>query len=157
MTWTIWTKWIQWIQVGHSALFLSEFKMSAPASIRRRPAAPPSFPGVGISTALPHKPSSALKKEGWSGFMREVSQGGVLVVTNHTQPEAVGLGVDSYQALERMAQREKAREAQQLADLSARFDQRLASLNTPQARQALNSFMDEPIVLGGQLRAGAAY
>ncbi len=89
--------------------------------------------------------------------MREVSQGGVLVVTNHNQPEAVVLSVDSYQALERMAQREKAREAQQLADLSARFDQRLASLNTPQARQALNSFMDEPIVLGGQLRAGAAY
>ncbi len=89
--------------------------------------------------------------------MREVSNGGVLVVTNHNQPEAVVLSVDSYQALERMAQREKAREAQQLADLSARFDQRLASLNTPQARQALNSFMDEPIVLGGQLRAGAAY
>jgi prevent-host-death family protein len=116
----------------------------------------PHFSGVGIPTDLPRKPSSALKKEGWSGFMREVSHRGVLVVTHHNQPEAVVLSIDSYQALERMAQREKVREALQLAELSARFDQRLASLNAPQAHQTLNAFMDEPIVLGGQLRAGVA-
>lgn len=139
--------------------------MSAPASIRRRTTAQqivasgamPTFSSVAISTALPHKPSSALKKEGWSGFMREVSDRGVLVVTHHNQPEAVVLSVDCYQTLERLAQREKVREAQQLAELSARFDQRLASLNAPQAHQALNAFMDEPVALDGQLRAGAAY
>ena len=89
--------------------------------------------------------------------MREVSDRGVLVVTHHNQPEAVVLSVDCYQTLERLAQREKVREAQQLAELSARFDQRLASLNAPQAHQALNAFMDEPVALDGQLRAGAAY
>ena len=89
--------------------------------------------------------------------MREVSNGGVLVVTHHNQPEAVVLSIDSYQALERLAHREKMRGAQQLAELSARFDKRLASLNAPQAHQSLNAFMDEPVALGGQLRAGAAY
>lgn len=135
--------------------------MATPASALIRPAKQAAslgtVPGADISAALPHKPSSALKKEGWSGFMREVSHRGVLVVTHHNQPEAVVLSVDSYQALERMAQREKVREAQQLADLSARFDQRLASLNAPHAHDALDAFMGESIALGGQLIAGAAY
>ena len=47
--------------------------------------------------------------------------------------------------------------AQHLAELTARFDQRLASLNAPQAHRALNAFMDEPVVLDGQLSAGAGY
>jgi PHD/YefM family antitoxin component YafN of YafNO toxin-antitoxin module len=132
--------------------------MSATASIRRRPASQPGASlDTGISKALPHKPSSALKKEGWSGFMREVSAQGILVVTHRNQAEAVVLSVDSYQALERLAQREKEREAQQLAELSARFDQRLASLHAQQAHQAVDTFMDEPIALGGKLHAGAAY
>ena len=89
--------------------------------------------------------------------MREVSNGGVLVVTHHNQPEAVVLSIDSYQALERLAQREKMRGAQQLAELSASFDKRLASLNGPQAHQALHAFMDESVALDGQLRAGPTY
>lgn len=132
--------------------------MTAPDSNRRRPPVQPvatlctmtdlasSSPlDVAISPTLPHKPSSALKKEGWSGFMREVNTQGVLVVTHHNKPQAVVLSVHRYQALERLAQRAKEREAQQLAELRARCDQRLASLNAPQANQALNAFMDEPI------------
>lgn len=106
---------------------------------------------------VPHKPSSALKKKGWSGLMREVSTHGILVVTHRNKPEAVVLSVERYQALARLAEREKLRGEQQLAELSARFDQRLAALKTPQARQALDAFMDEPLVLNGQLRAGTAY
>ncbi|MGH6647558.1 hypothetical protein [Aquabacterium sp.] len=48
-------------------------------------------------------------------------------------------------------------ESQHLTELTERFDQRLASLNAPQAHRALNAFMDEPAVLDGQLRAGAGY
>ncbi|MFY9460787.1 MAG: hypothetical protein ACOZE7_20960 [Pseudomonadota bacterium] len=47
--------------------------------------------------------------------------------------------------------------AKELSELTERFDQRLASLNAPQAHRALNAFMDEPVVLDGQLRAGADY
>ncbi len=86
--------------------------------------------------------------------MREVQTQGVLVITRPSRPEAVVLSVDGYLALVRMAQRAKLREAQHLAELSARFDQRLASLNAPQGHQALNAFMDESIELGGTLRAG---
>jgi PHD/YefM family antitoxin component YafN of YafNO toxin-antitoxin module len=130
--------------------------MTAPASNRLRPSVQPvatgctitnpadsSFLDAAISPALAHKPSSALKKEGWSGFMREVNTHGMLVVTHYNKPQAVVLSVDRYQALERLAQLEKMREAQQVAELRARFDKRLASLNAPQAREALNAFMDE--------------
>ena len=50
------------------------------------------------------------------------------------------------------AQREKGPEAEQLAELRARIDQQLASLNAPSAQQAMNEFMDEPVDLGGRLR-----
>ncbi len=46
------------------------------------------------------------------------------------------------------------REVEQLAELSALSDQRLASLNAPLAHRALRAFMDEPLVLAGQLIAG---
>ncbi|RZL03839.1 MAG: hypothetical protein EOP36_03080 [Rubrivivax sp.] len=47
-------------------------------------------------------------------------------------------------------------EAQDL-EMTERLNERLASLNAPQACQALNAFMDEPVVLDGQLRAGTGY
>lgn len=90
---------------------------------------------------LPHRPSSSLSKEGWRGVMREVDNHGGMVVTHGDEPEAVVLSVSNYTALARMAQREQAREAQQLADLRAHFDQRLASLSGSQAHQALNAFL----------------
>jgi hypothetical protein len=46
-------------------------------------------------------------------------------------------------------------DATKLADLSSHFDQRLALLNAPLAFHALNRFMDDPVALGGKLRAGA--
>jgi PHD/YefM family antitoxin component YafN of YafNO toxin-antitoxin module len=90
---------------------------------------------------LPHRPSSSLSEEGLRGVMREVDNHGGMVVTHGDESEAVVLSVSNYTALARMAQREQAREAQQLADLRAHFDQRLASLNGSQAHQALNAFL----------------
>lgn len=52
---------------------------------------------------------------------------------------------------------EELRAAQHSAELASRFDHRLASLNAPPAHRALNAFMDEPLDLNGQLRAGAEY
>lgn len=48
------------------------------------------------------------------------------------------------------------REAQQIAELSARFDRQLALLNAPKVYQALSAFMNEPVTLAGKLRSGAA-
>lgn len=39
----------------------------------------------------------------------------------------------------------RATSSQQLDELKARFDRQLASLNAPQAHQALNAFMNEPL------------
>jgi len=52
-----------------------------------------------------------------------------------------------------MAQSETVPEAEQLAELRARIDQQLASLNAPSAHQAMNAFMDDPVNLGGRLRS----
>jgi PHD/YefM family antitoxin component YafN of YafNO toxin-antitoxin module len=112
---------------------------------------------VGSSLTLPHKPSSLLKKEGWRGLMREVSQYGGLVVTNYNQPEAVVLSFERYEALSRLAQGEEMRRVQQLNELRARFDKRLAVIKTPEGRQALDAFMEDPVVLDGQVRAGVDY
>lgn len=48
-------------------------------------------------------------------------------------------------------------QAQDLTEMTERLNERLASLNVPKACQALSAFMDEPVVLNGQLRAGAGY
>lgn len=48
-------------------------------------------------------------------------------------------------------------EAQDPTEMTERLNERLASLNAPQACQALNAFMDEPVVVDGQLRAGTGY
>ncbi|MBI3384452.1 MAG: hypothetical protein HY019_20840 [Aquabacterium sp.] len=50
------------------------------------------------------------------------------------------------------AQSEMVPEARHLAELRARIDQQLASLNAPSAYQAMNEIMDEPVDLGGRLR-----
>jgi len=49
-------------------------------------------------------------------------------------------------------QRKKVPEAEKLAELRARIDEQLASLNAPSAHQAMNAFMDDPVDLGGRLR-----
>lgn len=121
------------------------------------PATEPDNSGVDTFAGHLHKPSSALKKEGWKGFMREVNDRGILVVTHHHQPEAVVLSVELYMGLACIAQRASERENLQLAELSSRFDQRLASLNTPQAHHALHAFMDERVELKGAVRSGAGY
>ena len=108
------------------------------------------------STELAHKPSSELENESWKSLAREISQHGAIVVTDHDQPVAVMLSVEVYEALARLARREQARVAQKIAELNARVDQRIALLNTPDARRALDAFMDEPVVLNGEVRAGTS-
>lgn len=101
---------------------------------------------------LLHKSLAEFKKDNWGGFLREVRAYRALLVTHHNQPEAVVLSIERYQELARLAQREKVHAAQLLAALGARFDLRLASLNSPSAYHALNAFMDEPVDWDGRLR-----
>jgi PHD/YefM family antitoxin component YafN of YafNO toxin-antitoxin module len=120
--------------------------------------APPSSTGSAALTALPHVPSSVLKKEGWRSFMSVVKNHCGVVITHRNLPEAVVMSLDNYLALAAMAHCARERNARSLADLRSHFDQRLASLSAPQAHQAVRNFMDEPVALQGKVltRAPAA-
>jgi DNA-binding transcriptional regulator YbjK len=98
-------------------------------------------------------PASAFKKEGWRSFMSVVNKHGGVVVTHRKLPEAVVLSTNNYLALAGMAHRACERDARLLTELRSRFDQRLAALSSPQAHQALRNFMDEAVVLQGEVRA----
>jgi prevent-host-death family protein len=123
-----------------------------------KPLEPGAHTGATVHLAtLPKKASSLLKKEGWSAFMREVHAKGGLIVTHRGQPEAVVISAHEFDLLTRMARKEGERQARILADLNVSFDKRLAGLQAPDALDRMDRFMDEPIDLGGKVRAGQGY
>lgn len=100
---------------------------------------------------LPRAPASEVKKLGWRGVMKSVSRHGRLVVTNHNEPEAVILPVDEYH---RLVQAADARNAAALDTLRRRFDERLKSLDTPEAGDKLRAILRKPLDLDGKVIAG---
>ncbi|GAA5235667.1 type II toxin-antitoxin system prevent-host-death family antitoxin [Verticiella sediminum] len=106
---------------------------------------------------LPRAAASDVKKHGWRGVMRRVSEQGKLVITNHSAPEAVVLSMREYKAL--MAAVEAAHEsaASGLDALRSRFDERLAVLRQDDAAERLRSIFDEPVALEGAVKAGSGY
>jgi prevent-host-death family protein len=44
-------------------------------------------------------PASEVKKLGWRGVMKAISRKGKVVVTNHSEPEAVILSIEEYNAI----------------------------------------------------------
>lgn len=89
--------------------------------------------------------------------MRGVDERGIQIVTHLNQPEAAILSVERYERLVHFARRAREREILQMAELSSRFDQRLAEINGPQAHQAVHDLMDERVELKGALRSGDGY
>lgn len=60
------------------------------------PVAAPGNSGDGCAADHLHKPSSALKREGWNGFMHGVDERGILIVTPLNQPEVAMSSVERY-------------------------------------------------------------
>jgi len=106
---------------------------------------------------LPVAAASAVKKEGWRGMMRALSVQGKLLITNHNAPEAVILSTSEYSRLVAAASAVRQSPSDPLAQLRQDFDQRLASLQQPDAGARLRALMDEPGALDGQVKAGATY
>jgi len=103
---------------------------------------------------LPAAPASTIKKQGWKGVMRSLSETGRLVVTNHSEPEAVILSTAEYAKLVNSA---KSATADPLKVLRERFDERLARLNSPDAGDKLRKLIRKPGVLGGEVKAGDSF
>lgn len=106
---------------------------------------------------LPRTPASDVKKLGWRGVMKALFRQGKLVVTNHDEPEAVILSTEEYGSLMRAVREAHGRDEDVLDTLRRRFDERLASLNTPTANRRLRGVMDKPAKLRGKVKAGTGY
>lgn len=119
------------------------------------PLAGPTGPNAGLPANLPRISSDILEGSNWAKLMATITRSGALIVTHTDEPQAVILSLDSYETLVHLAQSEQERKAEQVAELNKRFDQRLAVLKNPQAKQALDAFMDEPLALDGWLVAGS--
>ena len=101
--------------------------------------------------------ASDVKKRGWRGVMRTLRGQGVVLVTNHDEPEAVILPVNEYAGLVEVARQAESRMASELETLRRRFDDRLAALRAPDAGARLRSIMRGPARLRGKVKAGAGY
>src|SRR5690625_28702 len=106
---------------------------------------------------LPHKPASAVKKQGWRGVMRAVGRVGKVVVTNHKTPEAVILSVAEYDAIRQALETAGAGDEPVLDILRRRFNERLAALQEPDAGQRLRDLLSKPARLEGQVKAGDSF
>lgn len=113
--------------------------------------------GVAALEQLPRKQSSALKNEGWSGFVRSAKEAGALVVTTHNRDEAVVLSIAEYKRLLAAAGSEEERRRKLLEELNARFDARMSALNEPGAEQRVVNFMTKHARLGGRVKAGQTW
>lgn len=101
--------------------------------------------------------ASDVKQRGWRGVMRTVREEGVVVVTNHDEPEAYIVDVEHYAALQEAARRLAAHEQTALEDLRRRFDDRLAALGADDSADRLRSAIRKPARLGGKVKAGKTF
>ena len=106
---------------------------------------------------LPRIPASDVKKRGWRGVVRAITSQGPVVVTNHSEPEAVILSAEDYARLLTIVKRTEAKTAEGLAALRHRFDERLAVLREPDAGDRLRAISRSPARLRGKIKAGTGH
>jgi PHD/YefM family antitoxin component YafN of YafNO toxin-antitoxin module len=106
---------------------------------------------------LPHTPASDVKKLGWRGLMKTIRTSGKLVVTNHDEPEAVIMSTEEYTTLMQAARQTATQTESALLALRQRFDQRLATLQSPDAGDRLRNVMRAGAKLEGKVKAGGSH
>lgn len=119
---------------------------------------PPSFdakPLVDLAQ-LPQAPTSDVKKLGWRGLMKTVHSSGKLVITKHSEPEAVIMSAREYAQLMQVAWQTAPQTQSTLEFLQQRFDQRLAALQAPDAGDRLRNVMHERARLEGKVKAAGS-
>ena len=106
---------------------------------------------------LPSLPASDVKRRGWRGVMRTLTEEGTVMVTNHNQPEAVIIAAKEYVRIAQIVKQVESRAESELEALRRRFDQRLAALQAPDAGARLRRVMGVPAKLRGKVKAGRSY
>jgi prevent-host-death family protein len=106
---------------------------------------------------LPRTPASDVKKLGWRGLMKAIARQGQVVVTNHNEPEAVIRSMAAYDAILEALRAASASDQAALDTLRARFDERLAALQSRDAGTRLRKAMRTDAKLAGKVKAGASH
>lgn len=106
---------------------------------------------------LPQIPASDVKKRGWRGVMRALMSKGPVVVTNHSEPEAVILSAQDYTRILAIVKETESRTEEGLESLRRRFDERLAALQRPDAGDRLRAIGKSLTKLRGKVKAGTGY
>lgn len=105
---------------------------------------------------LPRQTASDVKNK-WREVVREVREAGSIAITNHSSVEVVLVDAQAYRRLVASAAALKEREASVLDELSAQFDQRLASLQAPDAGRKATAVFQRKGKLSTRAKAGSAF
>ncbi|HET8744746.1 MAG TPA: type II toxin-antitoxin system prevent-host-death family antitoxin [Ramlibacter sp.] len=105
---------------------------------------------------LPRQTASDVKNK-WREVVREVREAGSVAITNHSSVEVVLVNADAYRQLAASAAALKEREASVLDHLSAQFNERLASLQAPDAADKAAAVFQRKGRLSRRPKAGTAF
>lgn len=83
--------------------------------------------------------SSTDVKTGWKKVMKDVKENGPVVILNHKDPEAVILTPEEYGKMKAVVDRAEQRNSNTLEELSRRFNQKLAILNSADTISKVNN------------------
>jgi len=105
---------------------------------------------------LPRQTASDVKNR-WRDVVREVREAGSVAVTSHSTVQMVLVDAEVYSQLAASAAALKERERSVLDELSAQFQQRLASLNAPGAADRAAAVFERKGKLAARPKAGASF
>lgn len=105
---------------------------------------------------LPRQTASDVKNK-WRQVVREVREAGSVAITNHSSVEVVLVNAEAYRQLAASAAALKERDAAALDKLSAQFDERLASLQAPDAGKQAAAVFKRKGRLTTRPKAGASF
>ena len=105
---------------------------------------------------LPRQTASNVKNK-WREVVRQVRETGSVAITTHSAVDMVLIDAATYEQLTAHAAALKAREQAMLDQLAADFDQRLASLQRPDAGDKAAAVFASKGELARKPRAGTAF
>jgi len=105
---------------------------------------------------LPRQTASDVKNK-WREVVREVRESGSVAITNHSTIDVVLVNAEAYRQLAANAAALEQREAAVIDQLSAQFNERLASLQAPDAAKKAASVFKRKGQLSSRPKAGASF
>ncbi|MBV7482100.1 type II toxin-antitoxin system prevent-host-death family antitoxin [Bordetella sp. BOR01] len=105
---------------------------------------------------LPRQNASQVKNR-WKDVVRQVRQSGSVAITNHSVVEMVLVDAQQYRDLTEEIQAHQSREQAVLDELANRFDERLAVLQRPEARDHLQALFEAKGKLARAPKVGESY